>query len=134
MPITRHFFSTKNFVLTRMTGAVDEIALRRHLTAMNEEAADFSALRELVDTRHMECVGCRSVHDVVEVAALEKGRSWATDGQLAIVVAQPVAFGMARAYLVGVEGIRKDVNVTYSLNDALAFLDIDTSLVDSVVG
>lgn len=130
MPITRHFFPPKNFILTRMTGTVDENDLRRHLIAMNEDATQYTALKELVDCRRMKCNGCRSVHDVMEAASLEKGRPWAMNGRLAIVVAQPLAFGMARVYLVGVEGVRKDVHVTYSLDEAIARLDIDKELVD----
>jgi hypothetical protein len=132
MPITRHFISAKNFVLTKMSGPVDEAVLRKHLRAMNEEAAQYSALIELVDSRRMECVGCRSIHDVVDIAALERGQPWATNGRLAIVVAQPVVFGMARAYLVGVEGIRKDVQLTYSLDSALDWLGIDMKLIDGL--
>jgi hypothetical protein len=133
MPITRHFVSAKNFVLTKMSGTVNEALLRTHLRAMNDEAAQYSALIELVDSRGMECVGCRSIHDVLDLAALEKGQPWATNGRLAIVVAQPVVFGMARAYLVGVEGIRKDVQLTYNLDKALDWLGIELKLIGGLV-
>jgi hypothetical protein len=130
MPITRHFHASNNFMLTQVSGLVDEAAVRTHLKAMNEEAAGYKGLKELADCRQME-TGCRSVHDLVETASLEKGQSWATGGQLVIVVSQPVAFGMARVYLTGSEGARKQVHVTYSMEDACTRLGIDPELVGS---
>jgi len=115
-----------------MTGPVDELILRRQLRAWNAEAARFSALKELVDCREMECAGCRTVHEVVEVGTLERGQPWATNGHLVIVVSQPVVYGMARAYLAGVEGVRKDVHVTYSMDEALTLLDVSRDLLDSL--
>jgi len=131
MPITRHFYAQSNLVITKLSGLVDEVLMRSHLKAMNEEAARFSALTELADCRDVEA-GCRSVHELVEIAALEKGQLWAMDGRLVIVVSQPVAFGMARVYLAGNEGVRKDVHVTYSMEEAFTRLKIDPLLVGAL--
>jgi hypothetical protein len=131
MPITRHFDAQHNFVLTKLSGLVDEGIIRLHLKAMNEEAAQFKGLIELADCRQIEA-GCRSVHDLVETAALERGQPWATEGRLTIVVSQPVVFGMARVYLAGNEGVRTDVHVTYSLEEAIARLQIDPRWIEAM--
>jgi hypothetical protein len=131
MPITRHFDAVHNFLLTRMNGLIDEAIIRRHLKALNEEARHLNGIKELVDCREVT-TGCRSVHDLVETATLEKGQPWALDGQLVIVVSQPVTFGMARVYLAGNEGVRKEVHVTYSMEEAAERLQIAPEWIETL--
>ncbi len=134
MPISRSLFPELNFLLTTACGTVDEVMLRRHVLDLNKEAAGYKALRELVDCRQITEMKCPTVQNTVEAALLEKGQPRALGGTLVFVVSQPAVFGMARAYMVGAEGIRKRMHVTYSLNEALAWLGIDPAVIDPAAG
>ena len=56
MPFTRHYLPSRNFILTRVVGRIDDSELREHVLALNSEAADLRATLEIAD--------CREVNDV----------------------------------------------------------------------
>jgi len=132
VPFTRHYLGPRNFILTRVTGRIDDSELREHVLALNSEAADLWAALELADCRALNDVEHLTTRGATEAAALESGHPRAEGRRLAILVgSDPVVFGLARAYAMFAEQARASVTVNRSLTDAIESLGL-TAFSDEV--
>ena len=124
MPFTRHYLVSRNFILTRATGRIDDSELREHVLALNSEAADLDAALEIADCRELNDVEQITAKGAAAAAALEKGQRRAEGGRLAILVGSDLVFGLARAYATFAMDTRAHVTVCRDLPDAIEFLGL----------
>jgi hypothetical protein len=110
------------FVLTRLSGAIDDQALCDHVLALNEEAAATEGLRELAVVDPDADASGITVQGTYEAARLEAGRPRTVGGRLAICVSNELHFGLARVYATGSDDTREDRLVGYSVPEALDWL------------
>ena len=132
MPFIRHYLASRNFILTRVIGRIDDSQLREHVLALNSEAVDLHAILEIVDCRDVKDVEHITAHGATAAAALEKGHRRAKEGRLAILVgSNQVVFGLARAYATFAEDARAHVTVCRTMTAAIEFLGL-TAFSDEV--
>lgn len=123
MPFARQYLADLGFALTRVTGAIDDEQLRRHVLDFNREADRYAALWEVADCTAVVDVSRLTVQGTVAAASLERDQPRAMGGKLVIVVPDdPVFFGMARVYATIADEIRAAADVSLSLEGALAWL------------
>ncbi len=127
MPFTRHYKRELNFVLTRVFGEINDQQAKEQVVALNEEAKDEKALKEIADCRKLGNIDKASVQGIFDAAALEQGHQRAIGGVLIIVVATDVIFRLARAYSIGAGDVRKEIVVTKSMDEAIQKLDYSDS-------
>ena len=124
----RYHKENSRFVLVRLAGEIDDSQLKQHIHEFNDEAGAKSALLEFVDGRHIEQLNGLTVQGCLEAAASEQGQPRAAGGRLAILVADELQYGMARAYSTIAATTREDAAVFYSMDEALDWLGTDESI------
>jgi hypothetical protein len=128
MGFTRQYFKECNFMLTTLSGDVNDQNLLRHVISLNHETEGISGLRELADCRNIADMSCLSVQGTADCAALENNRP---DSLLALLVNDSsLMFGLARAYQTFSEERRKDTDIFKDLDSALAWLAADEREMD----
>jgi hypothetical protein len=128
MPFTRHHYPSRNFILTRVFGRIDDLELREHVLELNSEAEGQLGMLEIADCRDLVDVEHVTVRGATEAAALEEGHGRAEGGRLAILVGSDrVVFGLARAYGAFAEDARGHVTVCRSMTTAIEFLGLQDS-------
>lgn len=118
----RHYMPDSRFVYVRVFGSLDDVQLREHVERYNEECAGRQALLELADGRGVEDVGRLTVQGVIQVAGMEEGQPRALGGRLALVVSEPLHFGLARAYASIAGNVREETGVYYEIDEALRWM------------
>jgi len=115
------YFNQKNhFVLTRLSGDIDNNNLRNHVLNLNKLTEGISELREIADCRNIENISYLTVEGTKIGAELESNK---LGSLLAIVVPDsPLFYGMARVYQTFSGNHREAVNLFYNIRDALAWL------------
>ena len=122
MGFARFHAPNLRFVLTRLSGRIDDQSLCDHVLALNEEAAATEGLRELAVVDADTDASAITVQGTYEAARLEAGRPRTVSGRLAICVSNELHFGLARVYATGSDGTREDQRVGYSVPEALDWL------------
>ena len=133
MSIVRRYHPSLDFVLTRISGDLDDEQLERHVRVFNSEAADRQGLMELADCRELRNVDRLNVTGALNAAALEQGQPRVAGGRLAILVPDnPVIFGLARAYA-SIACLHRDTaDVCQGLREALECLGFKGADMDEV--
>lgn len=123
MGFSRRYLKDNNFLVTKVTGEVNDHNLREHVIELNMETEGISDLRELADCRGIVDLTQLTVQGTSECAKLENNRP---NSLLAILVPDStLLFGMARAYQAFSEDRRKDTEIFKSIDEALAWLSKD---------
>ena len=123
MGFTRHYLKEYNFMLTKITGEVNDQNLKQHVMSLNKETEGISALRELADCREIADMSHLTVKGTADCAQLENKRP---NSLLALLVSDSkLLFGMARAYQTFSEDRRKETKIFKNLVDALGWLARD---------
>jgi len=123
MGFTRHYFDDLNFVLTKITGAINDNDLAMHVDALNKESKGKTNLKELADCRAITKINLTSQGTAIN-ASNEKPKPGSI---LAILVPKDdeMIFAMARAYQMFSEDYRKSVYIFRDYHNALNWLSND---------
>jgi hypothetical protein len=121
MAIEHTILPKLNFVLSRLTGAIDDLQLMDHVRTLNILGQGHVGLRELADCRKLESITQASVSGALDAAIKEAGQARAETGKLAILVASEEVYNYAQFYKAGNSGIRETL-ITYELAEALDWL------------
>ncbi|MBW9261326.1 MAG: hypothetical protein K1566_17715 [Candidatus Thiodiazotropha sp. (ex. Lucinisca nassula)] len=120
MPFTRRFSEKHHFMLTTLSGELNDEDLLVHVLALNEETKGISDLIELADCTTVTCLEHLTVEGTSSIATLEAIRP---DSLLALVVLDhPLNYGLARAYQAFSEDRRKEVRIFLDIDEALSWL------------
>lgn len=124
MAIEHTIFPNLNFVLSRLTGSIDDLQLMDHVRKLNLLGKGHQSLKELADCRKLVSITQVSVSGALDAAIKEAGHARAEAGKLAILVADQEVYNYAQLYKAGNSGIRETI-ITYDLNEALDWLGYD---------
>jgi hypothetical protein len=121
---TRHYLDRLNFAYTRVSGSADDGQLLEHHQAMQRETAGKHAMLELADCRDVTDLTHLTSAGTIQVAKLDAISGYAINGRLAILVADQLAYGLARTYQVFASEIREACAVTYDFDEAIKLLGL----------
>ncbi len=122
MPIKNVLLPEYNFVFTYFTDSVDDLEVRAYSDQLTRQIADFDKHCEIIDfSRNVDFSGLSS-ETLTKTGAAEKRRSLAGTGPLAILVTDPLTFGLARAYSTFAAEARTDVLISYNLEECIDFM------------
>ena len=120
MGFSVYFNQKHNFMLTRLSGDINNNNLRNHVLNLNKLTEGVSRLREIADGRKIENISCLTVEGTTIGAELESNKPGSL---LAIVVPDsPSFYGVARVYQTFAGNQRKGVILFYTIRDALTWL------------
>lgn len=121
MGFTRHLFKDDNFLLTVISGELENASFQKHIMEFNSIVKDVSNLRELVDCRGVTNLDNLTVEATVTASQQEEKRP---DSLLALLVVEsnPLIYGMARSYIAFPQFHRKDANIFTDYDEALNWL------------
>ncbi len=125
MGFSRHFIQKYNFMLTKITGEINDDDLSHHVGALNQETEGLTNLKELAD-----CRGITKINLSTRGTTLNADREKNKPGSnLAILVPKEndMIFAMARAYQMFSENHRKSVEVFRDYSEAISWLTKDNS-------
>ena len=122
--VTYRFLRELGMVFSQLTGKVDYRQLNEAATAMAKETETLDAVDELSDCRGITDVSDLRVAGLVTLARQEEEMPGLRGSRLAILVASEAVYGMARAFSVHLDGVRR-VLVTYSSREAVDFFGLD---------
>ena len=74
MGFSRHYFKDYNFMLTKISGEIDNNSLSQHVIDVNNEAEGISNLKELADCREITSVKLLSTQTTTMSAGNEKNK------------------------------------------------------------
>ena len=126
MGIERRYFSTHNFVWTKIHGCLTDAMFSEHVSKLTEETRDYTSFSELADCRELKNVSGLTGAGIVDSALLEGERDPKVFGKLAILVSNSDLFGYISIYKVICEHYRKEVRIYKDLDDALEWLGLDS--------
>jgi hypothetical protein len=121
MGFSRHHLESQRFVISYVTGVVDDHALGDHVRQLNELTQNMPHLMEVADCRTVTAVDGLSVNGAVLAAELEVHRP---ESRFAIVLSpgNELHYGLARAYQTFAEPKRGKVELLTDLDEALVWL------------
>ncbi len=122
MPIKNILLPEYNFVYTCYYGSIDDIQVRAYADQLKNQISGFNSYCEIIDFSHNVDFSQLSSETLNKAGALEKERPNAGTGPLAILVIDPLTYGLARTYSTFASDSRTDVLISYSLEDCLAFM------------
>jgi len=124
MGITRRWFRDRAFLLTTLSGSINNRSLMAHVHALNRESEGTIGLKE--------CLDCRGLHDITELSVEGVTQAGSSErkkpgSRLVILVPKdvPVIYGLARAYEMFAADHRKMVRVCTDVDDAVRWLEPD---------
>ena len=124
MPIKHILLPEYNFVYTQFHGLVEDLDVRAWVDRMNKELAGFNGCCEIIDLSGEVDFSRLSSETLTQAGSREKERPTAGSGPLAILVSNPLTFGLARAYSSLIGEARTEVRILYSLDECLAVMDL----------
>ena len=124
MGISRYYLEGHKFMLTKISGELNDKNLMQHVIDLNKETKEVLNLRELADLREIKSLEKLTVQGTVNCSKAEENRP---ESLLAILVPESnvVLYGMSRAYQMFSEDKRKDVQIFKDIYKALAWLSSD---------
>jgi len=124
MGFSRHWLRDHTFILTRVSGTIDNRSLLEHVQAVNRERGGVIGMKELADCRDLRDVEALSVSAVTQAGSIEVKKP---GSRLVILVPKesPVIYGLARAYQMFASESREAVLVSTDLDEAIRWLDFD---------
>jgi len=111
-----------HFVYTYYFGKIDDIQVRAYSDQIKKDLAAFSRYCEIIDFSREVDFSSLSSETLNRAGALEKERPLAGSGPLAILVTDPLTYGLARTYSTFAADSRTDVLISYKFEDCLAFM------------
>ena len=126
MGFSRNYLKPYNFVLTKITGDINDAELLQHVKALNRETRGISELRELADCRELTSVSALTAQGTTLAASAEEYKP----GSLGVILVpkeKEAIYGMARAYQMFAEEHRESVMISRDLDEALNWLTKDNS-------
>ena len=121
MRITRRFIEEDNFLLTKISGTLNDQRLMKYLTLLNRNAQRLTACKQLVDCRGVSCMNDISVRGTTEYAKQEPTQQ---EDLLALLIPNgPLSFGMARVYQTFATEKRRAVQIFCDFDQAKAWLE-----------
>ena len=121
------FLPELNFMNTTYSGRIDDCILKAHVAEINRKAKNLKGACELADCRPIDDLKDLSVNACVEAGGMKIGQTRAEGGLLAIVVATVKQYGLARAYTVYPNDIRKRILITYSIEEATEWFSFNAN-------
>lgn len=133
MGFSRHWLRDRAFVLTRVTGRIDNRSLLEHVQALNRESNGVIGMKELGDCRDLQDLEALSVSVVTQASSIEAKKP---GSRLVILVPKesPVIYGLARAYEMFASESRQAVTVSMDLDEALCWLGFDEACLHMIKG
>lgn len=125
MPIKNILLPDYNFVYTRYYGSVDDLQVRAYSDQLKNQIAEFKSCCEIIDFSKEIDFSDLSSETLTRAGSLEKERPTASTGPLAILVVNPLTYGLARAYSTFAAEARSDLLISYSLDDCIAFMGLN---------
>lgn len=124
MGFSRHWLRDHAFVLTKVSGSIDNLSLIEHVQTLNQECVGIDGVKELADCRELKDVERLSVHGVTQASSREQVKP---KSRLVILVPKdvPVIYGLARAYEMFASESRDAVMVSTDLDEAVRWLGFD---------
>ncbi len=122
MPIKNILLPEYSFVYTCYYGSIDNIQVRAYADQLKNQISEFKSYCEIIDFSRNVDFSQLSSETLNRAGALEKERPNAGTGPLAILVIDPLTYGLARTYSAFASDSRTDVLISYSLEDCLAFM------------
>ena len=124
MGFSRHWLRDHTFILTRVSGTIDNRSLLEHVQALNRERDGVIGMKELADCRDLRDVEALSVSAVTQAGSIEVKKP---GSRLVILVPKqsPVIYGLARAYQMFASESREAVIVSTDVDEALRWLEFD---------
>ena len=124
MGFTRHLFKDDNFLLTVISGELENASFQKHIMEFNTIVKGVPNLRELVDCRGITNLDNLTVEATVTASQQEDKRP---DSLLALLVpkSNPLVYGMARSYIAFPQFQRQDANIFTDYDEALNWLAIN---------
>jgi len=121
MGVSRYWCHAEKFVLTTVSGALDNQGLLEHVQALNQECHGITGVNELADCRALNDVDHVSVPGITRACLQEENKP---GSRLAILVPRqsPVMYGMARVYQMFAADSREAAKVFTNLDEALCWL------------
>lgn len=120
MPIDRTYFEEYNFLLTSLTGGLEENDFREYVLSLNSYAEGKKGLRELSDCRN---VTERSVLKTIAIRRTAQLETPKPESLLAILINDNILhFGLARVYQTFAAPMRKKIEIFTDFDKALTWL------------
>jgi hypothetical protein len=120
MGFSHHFLLDPNFLVTKMSGELDDDLLLKHVMDLNDEAKWMTNLKELADCRNITNLDKLTTQGTVTAASAEHDKP---DSKLAILVTDSsLLYGLARAYQMQAEIHRQEVRIFNTLVEAITWL------------
>jgi hypothetical protein len=114
-----------NFVYTYYCGRIDDTQIQAYSDRIKEQLTGFKSYREIIDFSRDTDFSELSSEALNRAGDLEKERPNTGTGPLAILVTDPLTYGLARTYSTFASDSRTDVLISYSLDDCLGFMGLD---------
>ncbi len=114
-----------NFVYTYYCGSIDDIQVRAYADRLKNQLAELKSYCEIIDFSRNVDFSKLSSETLNKAGALEKERPNTGTGPLAILVLDPLTYGLARTYSTFASDFRTNVLISYSLEDGIAFMGLN---------
>jgi len=124
MPIKNILLADYNFVYTYYCGSIDDNQVLAYADQLKNQLAELNNYCEIIDFSRDVDFSKLSSMTLTKAGSLEKERPCVGTGPLAILVRDPLTYGLARTYSTFASDSRTDVLISYSLEDCLAFMDL----------
>lgn len=122
MAVRHHFLPDHGFVLSCLSGALDDAGIHGHVSALNERLADASGVLELADCRTLQDLRGLSVQALISAANREAGQPRVKGGRLAVVVSSDLVYGLGRVYTTIAAEVGRSAEVFRDVEAALDWL------------
>lgn len=120
MGFSRYYLKDYRFMLTRITGDMNDHNSMEHIIAHNREADGITDLRELTNGRKIDSMAALTVQGVIECAMLAQERP---QGLLALLVPDSALyFGLARVFQTFTEKRSRGVRIFKNIDAAVKWL------------
>ncbi len=122
MSIQNVLLAQYHFVYTYYYGSIDDIQVRAYADKLKAELREFKTCCEIINFSRDADFSKPSSETLNPAGALEKERPNAGTGPLAILVRDPLTYGLARTDSAFASDSRTGVLISYDIEKCLAFM------------
>ena len=122
MAVRHHYLSEHRFVLSCLSGALDDAAVHGHVNELNRRLAGVPGVLELADCRGLRDLRGLSVKALISAANREADQPRVQGGRLAVVVSSDLVYGLGRVYTTIASEIGRPAEVFRDVDEALDWL------------
>ncbi len=128
MGITMHYLKEYNFILSKLSGEINDQNLREYVLAFNKKTRGIPNLRELADCREIENLENMTVRGATSISQDVENHP---DSIIAILVNDStLLYGMARSYQMFQYEKRKAAEIFKDIDEALSWLSDNDSEIE----